>query len=506
MAKAHELEKHKQAFLAVIKWCSRQSGARIVFDSEDSCPKADVENNIIHMPKRIPLNRVDGVLGIVVHEAMHIKHTPKWLSDLCRDDVDKLIFNALEDGRIETIACNQLKALVWFLRKNIKDLSQDIDESKVDLPLEVLGNIACRAAGVRLFTNQAVQASEAQNKPMLDALKDVYRRVFSVTTGKSFEANVTDLFIEVDKFRKVYKFPDPDPDQSKKSKQPQATDVRAECGIGGDASGKLFHAKGSLRQGHHEESLDTSDINAYLIDMNEQAKSRIKETLKKSMEVFIDEGMMLNTDNLTAIMTGDVDELFHDTKSEKKTRTKLYFLMDVSGSMSTAMPMFKINGMEDNEKEKSRSKEPARIDTAISAFKAIAEVMEEVKSVHGVDLEYDNYLFGDDCVKIKSMADIRDHDVGGGTELIEACKKVLSDVQKDDPANKRIVVILTDGEVGDHELNRVEKLIQTEAQDIRIVLVGIGNAEQSNPKLFRHNIISPEHAEAKIIESFEEAL
>ena len=50
------------------------------------------------------------------------------------------------------------------------------------------------------------------------------------------------------------------------------------------------------------------------------------------------------------------------------------------------------------------------------------------------------------------------------------------------------------------------KLINKEAQDIRVVIAGIGNAAHYAPKLIRHNIVSPNNAEAVLIEAFEECL
>jgi hypothetical protein len=210
----------------------------------------------------------------------------------------------------------------------------------------------------------------------------------------------------------------------------------------------------------------------------------------------IDEGNQLNTDNLCALLIGDIDDVFIDTKIEKKTRTKVYFLMDYSGSMSTVMnnPEAGIQGLEVETKRK---------DLAIAAFKAVEEVILEVKDMYGMDIDYENFVFADHCEQVKSLS--QPAYVGGGTNIVHAFKKVISHVQKDDPANKRIVVVLTDGEIGSCDHDMVE-LINKEAQDIRVVIAGIGEAVRYAPKLIRHNIVSPNNAEAVLIEAFEECL
>ena len=498
-----EMEKKKQSFLAVIKWCSTEAGARVVFDPACTCPCADVDKKVITMPTRVNVRSMDSTLGTIIHEAMHIKHTPKWLNDLVRDSIDKKIFNALEDQRIETYAVGQLRALKYFLKQTILEVKRDIDQD-LDLGYKVLVNIAGHVSDIKVFDDYNTKRSEFDNKVMLDKLKKEYRSIFTVTMKKSFIENVHELYKLIDEFRKVYGFPPADP--SKKEQKQVQPIVGAGIGpykadIRGEANGQAMQAKAGNQPAPGcgkdiEGEMDLSDI-LMQVDLNAQAKLRIKETLKKSLETVIDEGNQLNTDNLCALLTGDIDDVFIDTKIEKKTRTKVYFLMDKSGSMDEVMnnPEAGIQGLEVETKRK---------DLAIAAFKAVEEVILEVKDMYGMDIDYENFVFADHCEKVPSFDKINVY-VGGGTDIVHAFKKVISHVQKDDPANKRIVVVLTDGEIGSCDHDMVE-LINKEAQDIRVVIAGIGEAVRYAPKLIRHNIVSPNNAEAVLIEAFEECL
>jgi len=508
-----EKQRQKQAFLAIIKWCSRQTGAKIMFDEEEGgCPRADVHNRIIHMPKRISVASSDAVLATLIHESMHIKHTPKWLSDLCRDPVDHFIFNGLEDCRIETIAVGQLKALTFFLKKMVYDAKRRHDRSQTDLGSKVILNIACKASGVKICDDRDTRQAENTHKKLIADLRDIYRRIFTVNIAKSFKSNVEELYVKLDEFRAIFNMPKLEPEKEKQQQKSKdgngigGEDIRAAIGIQRvkeiETAIQEIAVMASKTPGsgfsHDEDSLDLSELGLHLIDLNEQARARIKESLKKSLNEIIDEGTTLNCDNLTALLTGDIDEVFSDTKIEKKMRTKVYFLMDVSSSMGEAMSLPDLDAITGK-----TSQSTTRLQVSVSAFKAISEVMDEAKDMYGVDLDYENFMFGDSCYKVQKMGE-SDKYCGGGTNLGHAFKVVMKHVHQDDPANKRIVCILTDGEVGN--VDAIREQIAREAQDIRIVFVGIGEANVHCRALIRHNITCPDTAEAVLIDSFEEAL
>jgi len=498
----------KASFLSIIKWCSRQTGAKIIFDKEEGeCPTADIPNRIIHMPKKVAVANSDVVLAILIHESMHIKHTPKWLSTLCRDPVDHFIFNALEDCRIETIAVGQLRALTYFLKKLVVD-ARRIDRSDRKLGEKVLLNIACHASRSKLCDEYDVRRAEIDNRALITDIKDLYRRIFTVSVAKSFQANVQDLYVKIDEYRKIFNMPKVDPKKEKKEKQPAngvgGEDLKAQVGEdkvqATEKSLQQYKGQGPATGVGDEETLDLTELAGSLVDINEQAKARIKESLKKSVSAIIDEGTMLNCDNLTALLTGDIDEVFTDTQIVKSMRTKVYFLMDVSGSMLTGR--FHVP---DINNENNMPNDVSRLTVAVSAFKAISEVMDEARNEYGVDLEYENFMFNANCVKVDKMTeDFRGS--GGGTNLLWAFKVVMKAVRADDPANKRIVCVLTDGEV--KQVDEIQQLLMSEAQDIRIVFVGIGEDASRHSELIkkRHSITSPEFAEATLINTFEEAL
>ena len=495
-----EIENIKQQFLAIIKWCSANTGAKVVFDIEEGCPRADVNNKVIHMPTSIPLSRAESTLGTIIHESMHIKHTPKWLGYLCRDMVDHTIFNALEDARIETIACRQLKALNYFLNRTVDEVRAMVNPKKVSLGSKVLANIACSATGI-IFEDNETSKAECENTKLHKSLKDIYGRIFTVSMASSFEKNVVVLYEKIDEFRKIYKLPNVDPSTLPKKEELEA--VYSETFKEGIGQYGLEGTNGlsSREPGHNVDKIDLDTLNPYLVDLNQQAKDRIKETLKKTMTTIIDEGRNLNTDNLISIFTGDIDNLFIDEKSERKMRTKVYFLMDTSGSMDSTMgsESFKSIDLAEDPSAPDDVSGENRQHLAIASFKAISEVIDECRDVYGTDISYENYVFADSCAKVNQMSkDL----VGGGTNLSRAMAVVFKEIHGDDPANKRILVIMTDGDVG--STKEIKDLINKEAQDIRVVFVGI--TDNPGCDLIKHNILHEGHSEAMIVEAMEEAL
>ena len=180
------------------------------------------------------------------------------------------------------------------------------------------------------------------------------------------------------------------------------------------------------------------------------------------------------------------------SKTEKKMRTKVYFLMDTSGSMCC-----------DDMKTFSDERMPTRLHVAHGAFNSLKQIVDELKDEDGCDVDSEAYAFADTCEQFfvgKEMPKL-----GGGTSFALAINHVVAQIEKDDPANKRILVVITDGEVGG-DARAVEEKLSTIGQDIRIVMIKIGECRHQSHRMFRHNITSVDTANTATYEAFEEAL
>lgn len=510
----------KSEFLAIGKWACKEAKVKLVFDNDQGA-WVDIEKRVIHMPKRIAVADMPVWIATIVHEAMHIKHTPKWLSDIPRDKVDKLIMNALEDERIERHACRQLRAFPHILNKMtqyvVRNISRADYANPKNYPMQVLCNLAAKNSGSTPFTS--CRGLERLCEPIIKTLRKRHEDVIERVTPTAFKGHVTEYYKELDQLKKLLQIPEPEKEKGipKEGKGGKDGGEEGEKGEGckskpsqdGQKSGDGNAMKEMLKQAGKDEmgnnavgktsspgpseniDMEGMAVTQFSVPLENTVRDRIKAALKRSLLTSNVEGNTLDTSELVSFMAGTIDDLFYETKTEKRMKTKVYFLMDTSGSM----------GCHDIYSTKGGTQ--MRLNVAHGAFKSIEEVVAELKAEDGCDIEHDSYVFADKCEKWDGKEMNKIPWVGGGTQFFAAMNKVMSDIAKDDPANKRILIVITDGDVYDHDIEDTKKLMQSSGQDIRVVFVSIGDC---NKEFFKHKITSTETANVAVFESFEEAI
>jgi hypothetical protein len=447
-------------------------------------------------------------IGTIIHEAMHIKHTPKWLGEIARDHVDKFIINGFEDERIEHLACKQLKALPKILAKMVNYFMRGMVEDGENPGMKVIGNLAVENSGIRPFSGLNVCKMERTAAPLIKAIMKRHSDIITKISPSAFKSHLQAYYQELDQLKKVLQFdinPPPEPPPSEEAGDGKGEKGELRCNEASQDGNTATETRGLLEQlcgispgkgcGQGID-MENMAITEHSMPLETPVRDRIKLALKKTLNVTADDGNILDTDELVSFITGDIDELFFDIKTEKKMRTKVYFLLDVSGSMST-------NDMYNFDMD-SKKQGLCRLDVSHGAFRSLQEIVNELKNEDGCDIDSEAFVFADRCEKW-NMDITKLPRVGGGTCFEHAMQYTVDKILTEDPANKRILIVITDGDVYAGEIEATQKLLVSTGQDIRVVMLQVGN-EGTNQGCFKHHINGPETANIAIFEAFEEAI
>ena len=173
----------------------------------------------------------------------------------------------------------------------------------------------------------------------------------------------------------------------------------------------------------------------------------------------VENGTFLDTDSLVAFKTGDVNELFKEEKIVKKKKSKIFFLLDASGSMGTPL----LDGQ-------SRSRVVSK------ALKTLTGILDEVSSIEGLNVDWDIGAFKSHYIKLNKETWARDYRIGGGTKFADPFDEVMETMLKDYTIDgKRIIICFTDGDVYDHEIEEVKENIQKNFTDVRSLIISVGS-------------------------------
>jgi hypothetical protein len=230
------------------------------------------------------------------------------------------------------------------------------------------------------------------------------------------------------------------------------------------------------------------DENYKEVEYTPTLDSIIKEVLiLKQEEYETEETGKLNNRYLQEIYT-EVDNLFIN-KETKSIDTKVTILIDASGSMSAyeyGVSRHSICANAVNLIGKSFKKavnEGAPGDMAIYAFSdAVVRLCDTITNFCGI-----------------TESNFRGKGLGGGTDLAKAVNYIV-DLCQQECNQRNIVIVITDAEVDDIELCRMDNLIST--GDVRVIYVGIGVTMRTSKvkELFLNRNIKDLNSAPKILE------
>lgn len=484
-------------------WIAGKHGVTIEFCSPDTTPQANVKDRVIKLPSGVDDVNAYAALQHLMHEAAHINYTriiPDDISD--NDQMRHDILNVIEDVRIDNYNFSRLPNIHEFYRRGMKyevDKRKEVDMSQVPMERKVLINAIMELEHLSEFKIQDPRADKIiRDTGLLHMIRNGIRAI-EQHDWNEVKKTVTEILqkLGLDKMPKqpITRFghiggAGKDGDKNKSGsavqggQQPAGGDGKSgnsggdqpggsqktgaedgqDPGSGG-GGGDLLDLSG-LQTGDevytsHGAGHGSSSCNAVLgeIATEELTKNKFKETLQVKETKTILKGNDLNTDNLTAFFTGDVEELFKEDVVEKKSKSKVTIVMDASGSMGTGL----MCGM-------------TRKSAVAGCVKNLVDILAEVQAAEGLDVDYEIAGFDSDYYPYSKENWFNEYCAnGGGTYMLQAFEKaqdrMLSDVEID---GKRMIVFFTDGDVCHDEIQKMRDRIAKHGADIRAMIIGVG--------------------------------
>ncbi len=128
-----------------------------------------------------------------------------------------------------------------------------------------------------------------------------------------------------------------------------------------------------------------------------------------------DKALVLDTDNLMAYFTEDLEELFKDDAYIKCKKSKIFFLLDGSGSMDGRL-----------------LDKQMRIDVVTKCVTRIIRILKEVQATEGINIDWDVAKFeGGGCKMLSKNDWQKEYYPGGGTALSYAFQQAIGILERD---------------------------------------------------------------------------
>lgn len=489
---------NKRTFEILAKLVAEKNGVSVVFDVKDGPPNADLKNKVIHMPIDIDKNKVFAALALLMHEAAHLNHTAKIpYHDFVKDEQDMFIFNSIEDTRIDVKNYSLLPNVYEFYRELINSYVYPLPDDAPDA-FKVLVTCSLWRNGFTGYTDTNIQEFITKNKIydlFCEALEHLNNRNF-VDAASNMQEIKKKIFNIPNKQQKV------DDSQTDKGDKDGDTPGNQDSGEGkdgnkrkGQGGGSKYSKPSDITQPSKVWSVGnklegSSGIELGEAVFQETTKNKFKEILNMKENKIISGGLDMNMDNLTAYSLGDIDELFKDDMIVKNKKSTIAFLLDASSSMNTPLT--------DSNK---------RCAIAKGCVASLKKILDEVKEIEGINIDYKVFSFNDDVREIK---DLNEYSPYGGTRFEHGFRYVVEKLDKDITAEgKKIVIVFSDGDVDNEEIDAIKKIIINKGTDIRCLIVGIGSDHTGSmaKKIVGDNIIFvKDNANEIVLKAIEECL
>jgi len=470
------------------KWIAAKQRVSIRFEP-NATPCACIQTNEIILPSNINEENVYGALAQLMHEAGHLRHTSYVpVEKITEKDGHKFgILNAVEDVRVDLMNFNILPNVREFYKRMMKQYKDLFKDQVKKNPLHV----RCLCRGIlelEKFSQFKATDNEADkfNKKHDIALKmnDIVYNLSRKDWDK-VKGGINELYkiFGLDKLPKE-PLPTPLPDgftldgkgsksvgQSggqKKGQGSSTTKIGQKPGHSpqGQSNGqgprnimdatkdKVFASAKGQGTGR---AVGSSTIGE--IALREQTRQRFKELLNITEIKKTSNGLKLDTDNLTAFLTGDIEELFCEEKIVKRKKSKIMIIMDGSGSMG--------GQLFDHSERRS---------VVGGCVRSLTKVLDEVINLEGINVDYTIAGFDSDLdILSKDNWEEEYNKMCGGTNLLNAFTKAQDYLLKDLEADgKKIIVFFTDGDVNFSQVEEVKKRIIQHNEDVRCMIIGVG--------------------------------
>ena len=463
---------NRRTFEVLAKYIAKANNITVVFDTDEGA-FADMKKKVIHLPRAIGKNKVFAALALLMHEAAHLIHSTKIpLAKMCSDEIDHSILNSIEDSRIDKMNYNKLPNIRDFYEQLMKDFVYPLPATA---PFEhkVLATTLLESEGWRGYQDKDVQDFISKHS----MLNKFWSAENAISCSKWDELKKGILEI------RGLLYPNSPPGSGPKLQNPnaegegQGDESKGKCAGKGDGEGQgQDGAKGkSVKPGDLDKilkpngkvfSCDGDDLSGGSANdigeaaFEEKTLQEFKNLLNIKERKIIQTGTTLDTDNLVAFLTGDIDSLFKTEVYERKKKSKLLFLLDASGSMT----------------DRLIDKQP-RWHVVSKCVKKLTNVLREVIELEGLNVDWDVSMFQGSYYPLEKDNWEKEYKPGGGTNLARAFRQAITSMKEDyETEGKKIVIVFSDGDVDIKQVDQVRDDIQASGEDIRVLIVGVGTS------------------------------
>lgn len=445
---------------------SDDTGVKLTVSGTEA--KADIVNKEIFLPENISMEMFDVTLATLLHESYHIKHTKGLRKSVDCSSVEGLVLNVLEDIRIDA------KILKKYpngpnLYKNLIEYIDDKNSALGVLPKEVriLRRIILESYNNPIFDKHIDKSPEVQqffddNKEFIDKLKresikarktsdlveparELRDRVFGKDRPKE-QKELEDKIKELDKEDKentykrqalAGKITTQEEMVEQKKLQEESRYIYTKRR---NEEYKLRKIQEKIASKELEKLKDLEKVSISLENLDKKDLFKVKiaqisieedllEFLKNNQErrLQTDDGK-INAAKLPTYF--EPTGLFEQRPADKQEKTRIFFLVDSSGSMD-GLKYF----------------------NAQEALNSISQVIEKGINEYSMDLEYAIYGFNYDTVLVKDFDTPFDKESvatelrpDGGTMPLKTIKHI-ENIYPEKNNTREIVFFLTDGEL-----------------------------------------------------------
>lgn len=497
----------RRTFDIISRYISNANRSRIIFDAEGDSAYADMETGEIHLPDKIGHRNVFAVLALLMHESAHIAYSKQALKECVQykdppDPTEMHIFNVIEDVRIDGKNFRKLPNVKSFYDRLLKDFC---NYSKAGFcsgkKMKQMPPLPQRALISALMSNEGFGKYAFKDPEVNKFLKDnpieqeIWHACCHIDNKRWQDARDC-----IQAIKAMLNLP----------KQPQGQGGLSGDIVAGKCQGKeaqggedktaspLDGMEKLLRPGsmfsESGESLQGKGSGMGEAALQEQTIQQFKELLNVKETKVVEDGSVLDTDNLPAFLTSDIDELFKEDKYIKCKKSKILFLLDGSGSMGE--PMLDKN---------------SRVKVVADCIESLTRVLREVQMEESIDVDYEVAKFESSGMDMLSKENWRsNYGAGGGTQLSTAFRQALAYLQKDHTVEgKKIVIVITDGQVGMNQIEDFQRYTVEFGGEVSALVIGVG-CDPAGPMALNvlgdNLILSAEHADEIIFEAIRKLL
>ena len=506
----------KRTYDIIAKFISEEHGIRVVFRSDIKGPRILLETKTIELPENIQDQNALAALSSLIHEAAHMKYTVELPKDLAKDNIEHEILNAMEDVRIDRKNFRVLPNIYSFYEKFVKE-HVCTEKNKESLRKQHMF-VRCIIALILTNTSFGKYVWDGEAVEYLD--NNGLWSLFSEGIMHIDCKNWDEVKRCIKEIKSKFQF------KKEKEKKNEKSNNEGKKGNKQTGSKSPEHSNNDARKGIKQDNRKENDskpedgikspesfirpatcwntgsglkgpgpsgMEFSPIQLTETTRKKFIEALNTKEKVRLQSGPQLNTDNLVAFFTGQIDELFKDETTEKVKKSKIVFCLDASGSMSAWL-------MDNTSRRRTLAK----------SVSSLTEILDELRETEGLNIDYDIVAFASRVYRLnKKNWQGQYLTISGGTDIVGAIDESIKILNNEEIDGNKIIILVTDGDVHSDRVARVQDMIMKHNSDIKAMLIGIGakvNAGFVKNICGDNNILCLEHADQILMEAIQTML